>query len=92
MVKVISNQRVFRTTKTKVKFVFYLIGSTTRAIPIFSSSLADCIRNQVLSHQFVVALVMRNFTNFLLSAFPLVNQFKSIQAPVCSILEEKCRS
>ena len=34
IVKITPNQRVFRTIKKKVNFVFYLIGSTKGAIPI----------------------------------------------------------
>ena len=41
IVKIISNQSpwVFRTITKKENFVFYLIGSTKRAIPIISGSL-----------------------------------------------------
>ena len=39
IVIIIPNQRVFRTIKKKVNFVFYLIGSTKRVIPVISGSL-----------------------------------------------------
>ena len=68
MVKIIPNQRVFRTIKKKVNFVF-LIGSTERAIRINSGSLIVSLPTSIIS----LWLLIRIFTNFLLSAVPLVN-------------------
>ena len=58
IVKIIPNQRVFRTIKKKVNFVFYLVGSTKRAVPIISGSLIVSTK----FYQFVV--------NFFLSITP----------------------